>query len=199
VQASGSGSGLAAYSAHVHPQEPGVFRVLDTSFLAWNYDPALVKQAGSPTSGTIYWIRVNVWQPITVANISVYLGALGSGLVTGNLLGLYTSAGSQIDVTADQTTNWGTGTANQVRTIPLAGGSHALATGSYYVALLANQSSGAVPTFGQISNFNANIANAGLSNSQLRWATNQTGTALPASFTPANLAPNAAQWWVALS
>jgi hypothetical protein len=178
----------------------GSFEPADASFLEWNYDPARVHSSVGPTSGTIQAIRITVRRPITVTNIVLYQQGAGTGLVAGCLVGLYTSAGVQVGVSADQATVWNSG--GQVfKTMALTGGPFLLAPGYYFVLAVANQTAGGTPTWGLDQSFGAGLVNANIGALGARWATGAAAqTTLPASFTPTTyLTLSANTIWAGLS
>lgn len=173
----------------------------DSGWLAQNFDPGLISGSGTAASGTIQAIRVNVRNPMPVTNVILFQAAAGTGLTTGqNLVGLYSSTGMQIGVTADQTTNWGSGT-DVFKTMALTGGPFTVSPPYVWVMPLPVEASGTTPSWGRYQDFTSSTSNPNLATSAARWATGATGaTALPASFTPSSYLTMAQrQYWAALS
>ena len=187
-------------SGLVAPAPQGLFLPSDAAFLAWNYDPADINAtAYAPASGTIQVIRIPVRQALSVTNVCLYQQVAGSGLTAAqNLAGLYTSAGAQIGVTADQSGVWNSGT-DVLKTMALASGPFAVSPPFAFLLVLAVGTT--PPTWGRKQSNWASASNANLSAAQSRWAAGAAGqTALPASFTPSTyLTAAAAQVWAALS
>jgi hypothetical protein len=182
-------------------QAPGLFLPADAGFLEWNYDTCRIHNSSGATSGTIQAIRVIVRSALSVTNIVLYQAAAGAGLVTGNLVGLYTSAGVKIGASAEQSGVWNSGT-SVFKTMALTGGPFLVAPGSYFVLAVSNQSAGSTPTWGFDQSFSATSANSGVgAGSQTRWATGSTAqTTLPASFTPSSYLTTAqVEYWAGLS
>lgn len=196
-QAAGA-AGKAADSGHVHPAI-GQWMPTDAGYLEWVYDPALIQSGQAAASGTIYLARVNIRDTsISATNVTLYLQTAGTTLTASECFaGVYNSSGTLVAATADQSANWATGGA-AVHTMALAGGPFTLSQGFVWVAILANWT-GTAPQFGRALNNQANQANAGFTAATARWATNGTGTTLPATITPASNALNAIEWWAAFS
>jgi hypothetical protein len=167
----------------------------DCNYLAWTYEPAVgVNNTALPVT-VITLIRVNIRSPVSCTNIIGMIATAGVSLTSGqNFAGVYNSAGTQIGVTADQTTAWGSA---GYQVMPLVGGPFALSAGFYWVALLANGTTG--PAFVRSANQNTAFANNGLTAASARYATNGTGTTLPGSITPASNSLAQVEYWVALS
>jgi hypothetical protein len=184
----------------VSPAPQGAFIPSDASMLAWNFDPAAIGAVAGAASGTIQAIRLNIRSQVTFSSIVLFQAAAGAGLVTGNLIGLYTSAGAQVAVSAEQSGNWNSGT-NVFKATAMTGGPFTIAPGAYFVLAVSNMSAGTTPTWGRWQSFTAQPANAGLAVASSRWATGSAAqTTLPGSFTPSTyLTQTALEYWVALS
>jgi len=165
------------------------FSAQDAGLLAWNYDPADIGTAIGATSGTIQAIRINIRRPMSVTNVILFQNAFGTGLVSSqNFAGLWDNTGARIGITADQTTNWGSG-GPVFKTMALAGGPFTVNPPWVWLLALSNQTAGGTPTWGRKQNFSNSSANAGLGVNNSRWATGVTTgqTALPAgSITPSS-------------
>lgn len=165
-------------------------------FLAWTDTPAAV--AGTPIAATSgFAILSKIWVPsaVTVNTVTVVIGTAGAGLTAGqNFAGLYSSAGTQLGVTADQTVAFGsTGAKAMALTAPVA-----LTAGTFiWAAVLAKGTT--VPLFYFHSGV-PNVINVGLTAATARGGYFGAGalTALPASFTPNTLVLNY-QMFVGLS
>lgn len=170
----------------------------DFGLISWNYDPELAANQSSPTNNTVTLMRVNLRQAQPVTNVCVFIGTGGTGLTTSeNFAGLYTSAGSLVASTADQTAAWaGTG----LMSMALASGPYTVAAGFYWVAVLSNESAGAPPMLLRMS---APISSAALNLGQgaalARAGTAGTGTTLPPSFTPSSITSTSICWWAGIS
>lgn len=176
------------------PDEPS-WLPSDAGFLASTYDPAAATATFTMASGTVYLFRVNVRAALTCTNVISIIGTAGSGLTSGqNFAGLYTSTGTRVGITADQTTPWATA---GLQTMTLAGGPFALSAGFYWMAMLAVGTTPPV-VLSATSTFRA--SNAGTAVSVARYAINGTGaTALPASITPASNSLLSPAVWAAIS
>lgn len=187
--------GKAADAGHIHPLHEPLAE--DFGYLAWAYDPIQIQAGQSPTSGVIWLTRIPVRRQITVTNIVIEATGTAGGLTSGeNFLGIYNSSGTQIGVTADQTTAWGT---SGTKTAALSGGATSLAPGFYYVAFLNNYSS-ASPGFGRTgSSPHSGSVNGTNSAATSRSATNGSGTTLPGSLTLSSNSAQAVQLWAAFT
>lgn len=198
TQAAGA-TGKAADAGHVHPQPSG-FLAADAGYLEWAYDPvAITTQTALANTGGVYLIRVNVRVARSVTNVIAYLGVLGSSLTSSeNFAGLYSSTGTLIGTSADQTTTWNTGGSTGLKTIALTGGPFAVSAGFCWVALLFNGTTG--PAFGKAGNVSSVISNAGFTASTARFAiTSGSNTSLPGSFTPSASTLQGNEYWAAIS
>jgi len=181
-------------------QPPGQFLPADSSWLEWNYDPALIQAASGAVSGTIQAIRINVRYAMSVTNVILYQHAAGITLTAAqNLAGLYTSAGVQVGVTADQSGVWNSGV-QVFKTMALTGGPFLIQPGFYWVLALAVGTT--PPTWGKMvsSGFSNTTSNPNTGVTAARWATGATAqTTLPASFTPSTLALAGQQFFAGVS
>lgn len=167
----------------------------DIGYLAWSFDP-LVLDAATPVTatGAIHLVRMVLRGPQTISNIVMSVGTAGTTLTAGqNFAGLYDASGNRVALTADQTTAWGTtGVKTMALTAP-----YAASAGYYYVAIVVNGTSS--PLFGAKTNLGAAVINGASPANSSRFATNGTGTSLPATLTlGSNVAVDEA-FWVALT
>jgi hypothetical protein len=175
----------------------------DQGFVSWTYDPDSGPTLGGSllaTSGLLYlngvWIRNSA---ATLGHIAYYVSIAGATLTAGqSFVGLYNSAGTQIGLSADQSTNW-TSTGYLATAIsPSSAGSLTLVpTGLYWVAFLSNWT-GTAPGFGRQANLNVTLANGPIAAATARYATNTGGTSLPASFTPSANTLTQVTYWAAV-
>lgn len=169
-------------------------------FVDWNYDPmATGSGAGqAATGGTLYLMKVVPQQGGTVNNIIVTVGSSTPATLTAgqNFAALYDDTGTQIAITADQSSVW---TSGGVKTMPLTAPVVVQGGRNYFVALLSNGSPAAA--FVRSNSGTVTTPNAALSSAAYRFAVNGTLlTAMPASVTLAsNSGTNAQPFWVALS
>jgi hypothetical protein len=146
-----------------------------------------------PATGTLQLAKVHLPVAATVSNVVLFVQTAGTGLTAGGCFaGLYTSGGSLIATTADQSAAW----ASAGTKIMALTASQALAAGDYYVAFYATGTT--APAFARASAA-FSIINTNLGNPQSRWATGALGltTALPASAGTIQSTSNS--WWAALS
>jgi hypothetical protein len=190
--ASAGTAALASPSDHVHPR--AWWAPEDHGYLTWTYEPLMCASSGNlPTAGTLQLARVHLSVATTVSNVILFVQTAGSGLTAGGCFaGLYTSGGSLIAGTADQSPAWAS-TGTKVMALASA---QALAAGDYYVGFYATGTT--APAFSRASAA-FTIINTGLSTAASRWVTGATGltTALPAS--AGTLSTTSNSWWAALS
>ena len=168
----------------------------DSGWLAWNFDPASAYVLNTiPAGNTIYLMRINIRQPMSITNVILYLVTVASGLTSGeNYAGLLSSSGTLLGVTADQTSAWETG-GGTYHVMALAGGPYTVSPPFVWVPFVWNGGTG--PTLAEIHADQATLNNVGTSVSTARAATNGTGTSL-ASITPASNSFTY-QWFAAVS
>ncbi len=172
----------------------------DQGFLGWTLDPAgEIGGATILTTGVVYIGAIAVRRPITVTNVWCAVSVLGSGLVASqSFLGLYSSAGTLLSATATMVTDFGsTGVKSKALTTP-----QAVGPGIYYVAVVSNGTT--PPTLARgVTNVTALAAlhnQANESAATARFASNGTGTTLPASLTMANnVTTGQVNFWFAIS
>jgi hypothetical protein len=173
----------------------------DAGFLAWNFDLALIGNSTALSSGNVYLQRIDVHRALTVTNVCAAYVTAGNTLTSSECFaGLYNSAGVLVGTTADQSAAW-VGTAQKVLQMPLSGGPFIVSPGFYWVAFLANGTTG--PALGRLSSISnpADYINSTMTAATYRIA-NVTGskTTLPASITPASNAQATVQaFWAGLS
>lgn len=154
----------------------------DHGMIAWTFDPSCSSANGSQlTSGYVYLMKVVLRQAATISKINTVIGVAGATLTSGqNFAGLYSTAGTRLALTADQSAAW-TSAGNKTMSLT---SSYSAAAGSYYVALLVNGTTS--PYFACGSTFGANFTpgNANLSAGSYRWCRGNSGsTSLPTSIT----------------
>lgn len=161
----------------------------------WTFDPNTNTGASALVAGQLYIAKIVLRVATTITNIVYNVSTAGSGLTAGqNFIGLYTTTGTQLAATADQTTNWASiGTKTTPLTVP-----QSLSAGQYLVVFLAN---GTTPP--QIMNgqgTSASLVNLGSPSPSLRYST-QAGpfTALPASFTHSTSVSTATVRWIGVN
>jgi hypothetical protein len=147
----------------------------------------------------VYLTRVALYGgTATITNILVAVQTAGSGLTASqSFAGVYDSAGVKIGGTADQSAVWNS---TGVKTMALSGGPFTTTSPWVYVVLVSNGTT--PPAFARTGGGNAAAGLITLSATvtNMPFATNGTGTALPASLTYAsNSATGAQSFWVALS
>lgn len=185
--------GKPSDGGHIHPDNSWI--PADAGWLGWAYDGALIGGSFASASGTIYLVRVNIRQAMSVTNVILYLGTVGATLTAGDsFAGLYAgqtagafTAGQRIGVSVDQAASWSTGgNANSYLTIPLSGGPFSLPAGIGWAWAAMCSTGTTPPSWGRNSNTNPAAANTGLAAASARYATNGSGTSLPSTITPSS-------------
>lgn len=174
-----------------------LFRPGDHNLLTWTMDPALTQGGTILTAGVLYLARMKLPEDSTVTNLITSVTTGGATLTSGQNFGaLYTSTGTRIAITADQSASW---TGSGAKTMALAGGPYALTAGTYYAALLANGTT--PPTFLRGHGVSTSTLNIGVTAAaggrSLTSGTSQTTP--PASVTLASASLDFKAWWFALS
>lgn len=158
-------------------------------FKAWSFDPISSTAIAPVGKGQIYGTRVRLLTPQTISNISLFISAVGVTLTAGTCYaGIYTTAGVQKGVTADQSTLW---TVLGVKIMPIT--PVALSAGDYYVCF--THSGTTMPQF-RGSNQSAGILNA-TGNTVYRAMTADASTTLPSTLGTIN--GYAVAWWAGLT
>jgi hypothetical protein len=175
----------------------------DEALLAATYDPVLCDAATQVTAGTLYLMRLNIRQGITVSFLRFGMSVSGSGTSTGTFVGLYSAAGKLLSGSADvggpgnNTFATGFESTKLALTTP-----QLVAAGTVvYAAMLVNLGT-TMPTLYRALSDIQFVALADWNPAAgLRFAVNGTGlTALPASLTMANNTPSGARsWWCGVS
>lgn len=80
----------------------------DNGLLAGNFDPGEAGDQIDTLNGEILWSKLWVPQRVTIANLVANLSSPGSGFSSGNYGMLYSSAGTLVAKTAEQSTPWAT-------------------------------------------------------------------------------------------
>jgi hypothetical protein len=194
VKETGTGNtGWIAYSAGSGAGTP-VWNATDQNLLGWSYDPVIPTGSSAPTSGTIQYIRVKASASGNVANLLLNVSTGGSGLTSGqNLVGLYDATGTQLAVSGDQTTAWGT---NGLKTASIS--ATAVVAGTvYYIGLL---SVGTTPPSISRNILSSVVPNIGFASAPFRFNNGAASqTTLPASFTPSGTTASGNTFWVGMS
>ena len=170
--------------------------------LGWSYPPELLNASlVLPAAATIYLTRIPLSTPLTITNILIRNGIAGLTL-THSFVALFTSAGTFVGQSVDQSTNWASGVGLQ--TLPLAGGPYNVTplaandfiwTGAYVGTAVTR------PAF-TVESSSGLIINVGTTTARSRWGyIAQANTATLASFSPAALTPDNSDTiiWMAIS
>jgi len=177
-------------SGDVNAPVPG-----DHSLLAWTFDPAFASAAQTPTSGTLYLMRIFVRSATTASKIWWGQGTAANTPTAGqNFMGIYSAAGALLASAGTDTQVAGSNGPTSVAITPTA-----LPAGAYWIASLQNATTAQQflrdnPSFTAMNNVN-------LAGASLRSAVNGTVlTAMPASITPgSNTGAGSFGFWAAIS
>lgn len=171
------------------------FTPYDHGLLAWSGSPENVESTGQPSSGSIRMIKIILRRPATITNIMIGISTAGASLTASQcFVGLYTSAGTRVGLSADQSTNWTTnGTKSIALTTP-----YSAAAGSYYVAILANGTT--IPNFYANNSPSIAVNNINLAAGAGRYLNGPSSqTSLPSSITMGSTSTAATSYWVAVN
>jgi hypothetical protein len=177
-------------------EAPALFTPNDHNLLSWTMDPAIAAGGTTLTSGVLHLIKMKLPEDSSVTNVITCVTSGGVTLTSGQNFGaLYTSSGTLVAITADQSASW---TGAGAKTMALVGGPYSLSAGTYYGALLANGAT--PPAFLRGHGVSTSTLNIGLTAATARALTSGTGlTTPPASVTLASASFDFKAWWFALS
>lgn len=174
-----------------------LFSPSDHNLLSWTMDPAIPTGGTILAAGVLHLARIKLPEDSNVTNLIATVTTIGSGLTANQNFGaLYTSTGTLVAITADQSVAW---TGAGAKTMALAGGPYALTAGPYYAALLSNGTT--PPTFLRGHGTSTSTMNIGLTTTtgarSLTFGAAQTTP--PASVTLGSASLDFKAWWMALS
>jgi hypothetical protein len=151
----------------------------------------------APTvAGRLELVRLHLPVSTNVTNVCLGLGVVGSTLTSGqNFAGLWTAAGARVGVTADQASNWGSGTG--IKAMALAGGPFSCASGDDYVGFWYNGTPS--PSWLRWSGAGGAFFNAGLSAPNFRVCSADTGLTTTGPATLGAQTSASISWWAGLS
>jgi hypothetical protein len=167
------------------------------NLVAWTGDPVSASSPSAPTTGNMYLLGVYVSRYASVTKLWVGVNSAGSGATAGqNFLGLYNSAGTllaSVGVDSLVTSSAGafSGTISSTAVIP----------GMYWVAVLLNVS-GSTPQLVRHASAAASAAlmyTVNQTGAGLRFAQQNTLTALPSPLTPSSNLTTSNPFWAAIS
>lgn len=159
----------------------------------WNYDSEAASSTNTLTLGTIFMGKVYLAAGQTVTGLGFTVLTAGATLTYARAA-LYNSAGTQVALSNDQSTNW-TSTGYKVNTLSAP---YVVPTaGFYWVGFLTTGTTAPVcaSSNGTQTTFNANVSGA-----TLRHGTAGTGqTSLPGSITMSSMVSTGASLWIGLN
>ena len=178
---------------------PNIALPSDHNLIAWSFDPTNVAGMSNFTVGSLYLVAVYIRVATTISNIVLIEGTTAPAGLANCFAGLYTSSGTLLSGSSDQSTLWGsTNTSNGAAKTSALSTAQAVNPGFYWVGLLVGAATTS-PTWGRGgTNPNALIDVAQGAN-LYRYGLYSSGmTSLPASFTPTSLTVPGAPFWVAV-
>jgi hypothetical protein len=156
--------------------------------LGWAYDPVSCNGGAASPSGVLTGSRVHLLKDSTVTNLVLVVSVAGAGLISGRCFAvLYSTAGTVLGVTADQSVAWATAGS---KSMALAGGPVALTAGFYDVAWW---SVGGTPPQ-MLKSVNTVSVNLSLAAANLRFWTANTALTSTAPARSTKSASSAAFW-----
>jgi hypothetical protein len=169
----------------------------DSGFLAWNFDPAICNSTAIPSAGYVWLARINLRVAVSITNVILFQNNAGATLTLNECYaGLFSSAGTLLGATADQSSNWATGN-GVLKTMALTGGPYSAGPGFVWVGFVWNGTTG--PTMSRWAETSGQ-QNIGMTAATCRAAANGSGSATSlASFTPSSNALNASMYFAAVS
>jgi len=172
----------------------------DSGLIAWSFDPAAAASTFLTTAGVVYLSKVIVTQQQTLTNGLVEVSTAGGTLTASeNYLALFNSTGTQIAISADQSTAFASaGLITAAWASPVV----SAAPGAYYVGVLCNGGTAITLASGSaLKPGGVSIGNAGLATATGRFLSSGTSqTAMPQSVTLGSASGNlAATIWAAIS
>ncbi|HUS25986.1 MAG TPA: hypothetical protein VMY99_01400 [Nevskiaceae bacterium] len=163
----------------------------DYNLVSWSFDPAMVTSSNQPSAvGTAQVARIKIPTATSLTKVYMYLtGTAGAGL-SNAYVALYQN-GSLLRQSSDQASSWqSTGHKNITIT------STSVAAG-YLDFVFWIGSATTLPSFAR--SVNLGVANGGLTGSNLRFATADTGLTSSAPGTLGSKTATSIAWWVAVS
>jgi hypothetical protein len=162
-----SGTALARVLAVTPGLVPAIPGPAGQGLIAWSMDPfCCTSNNVSLTFGTLFMIRLTLSTAARISNVLMSIHTLGGTLTSGeNYVGLYSTAGVLLGVSADQTAHWMTGGTSGNQTMALtatsSGSLTGLPIGGVYVAILCNGSATAPAVVGGSSSPGGAAVNLG--------------------------------------
>ncbi|MFK0015749.1 hypothetical protein [Streptomyces sp. NPDC091027] len=186
---------LSATYVYVTPNYDNLYGPGDHGMFTWSVGLEHLRSSGQPESGGIRMARVRLRRAATIGWIWMHITTAGATLTANQCFaGLYTTAGTRVAVTADQSANWTSiGDKKMALTAP-----YNAPAGEYFIAFVANGTT--IPQFTAASNNTSSGLNMNVTGASLRFANGPSGqTSLPASIAMPSLSAGSASYFVALS
>lgn len=158
----------------------GSCQASDMGLIAWTFDPAMTSGTSTSGAGTIYLNAVYIRYATTVNKLWFIINAAGVTPTAGaNNLGLYSSAGTLLGSVNVDSTVASTGPHSGTLSSGVA-----VTAGMYWVAM--QFTAGTQPGIARAGAATLSSITLNQTAATYRYATNGTGTTLPASITPAS-------------
>lgn len=85
----------------------GVYTAAESGYAGWSIDPGLITTASAVAQGTLFFTRIKLVVAGPISNVLVPITTQGTSL-TNSWVAIYAMDGTQLGVSADQTTSWNT-------------------------------------------------------------------------------------------
>lgn len=193
----GSVSATPGWNVITHADLPSLDNVWwpsDQNLIAWTFDPSEAGGNSLPGVGVIQLSAIILRTAKTITNVLLTVAATGTLTSNQNFAGLYTSAGTLVGVTADQTAAWGS---TGLKTMALTS-QYSAAAGVYWVGFVVNGTACQFARGSAVTGGNT-LFNTGLTVSTARYATNGSAQTSLSSITPASNAFGGMSWWAGVS
>jgi hypothetical protein len=158
-------------------------------YISWNFDPSSISNQTVITAGTLNVVKLRMPRAATISNIILNIGSAGVGLANA-YAALYQN-GTLLTQSTDQSANW-TSTGNKVMAIT----PQAVVAGTIDIAIWV----GSATTAPGIARGGSQAgANGGLTGTNLRWSTADTGITTTAPTTLGSRTTSNNTFWAAVS
>ena len=174
------------------PVDPPVFT---NGLLGWSYDPAAAAGTQILTAARIYVSKIPLPNTITVTDILYAITTAGT-TITHSYAGLYSSAGTVLGQSADQSTAWAATTGNYTTALVTPVVCTPLQANDFLWAALYEGTASTAVTFADSAAPNININTTAATSRGAYIALSNTATLT--SFTPSSLTATAFQIWMGI-
>jgi hypothetical protein len=172
--------------------------------IGWSLDPAGASGAVAlPAAATLYLCRIPLPTKVSVSHLRCVLGAVANSTLTNSFMALFTSAGTIVGQTADQSSTWQTGGSAGNQFVTIVGGPYTLtplSTNDFvWAAIYIGTAASGFPSFQKGDGTQA-LINAGTSSPRFRFGSiAQANTSTLASITAASVGAATNAFWIGIS